>query len=135
MKNTQVYADKTAIGLSILCTIHCLALPLIIILTPSFAALTINDESFHQWMLFAVVPISLVALINGYKKHQKIEMFIFGFLGLGFLAFAAFAGHDFVTETEEKILTVIGACIVSSVHIMNHLSCKNANVYKFTSEF
>ena len=70
MKTVQEYTDKFAIGLSMLCAIHCLLLPLLLVALPSISALQIENEAFHFWMLAAVIPTSLYALSMGCKKHQ-----------------------------------------------------------------
>lgn len=51
--------DKFAIGLSAMCAIHCLAVPVLLVLLPSAAALGLGNEQFHFWMLVAVLPSSL----------------------------------------------------------------------------
>ena len=57
--------DKSAIGLSVLCLIHCLALPLALVTSFSFSALWVADESFHQLLVFLVLPTSFLALALG----------------------------------------------------------------------
>ncbi len=59
MRTIQNFTDKMAISLSLLCAIHCLALPLLIVLLPSITALQLYGEDFHLWMLLAVIPTSL----------------------------------------------------------------------------
>ena len=56
MNKLQVSADKTAVVLSIACALHCLVLPLALVLMPSIATLSLADESFHQMLLLFVVP-------------------------------------------------------------------------------
>lgn len=50
MKTAQEYTDNFAIGLSMLCAIHCLLLPLILVALPSLGALQLQNEAFHFWM-------------------------------------------------------------------------------------
>ena len=63
-------ADKAAIGLSLLCALHCLALPLFLSLFPALVAIGFEDERFHLLMLVSVVPMSLFALTLGCRQHQ-----------------------------------------------------------------
>jgi hypothetical protein len=66
MTTMQVLSDKLAIGFSIVCVAHCLVLPILLILLPPFSGLfALDDEMFHQWMLYAVLPISIAALNDG----------------------------------------------------------------------
>ena len=84
MKLTQTTADKFAIGLSLMCTVHCFATPVILALLPSFAVLQINGEQFHLWVLAAVLPTSLLALSLGCKKHKRTRYMACGVVGLAF---------------------------------------------------
>ena len=50
------FLDGAAIGLSALCAIHCLMLPVALTLLPVIATLPLGDESFHKALLFLVIP-------------------------------------------------------------------------------
>nr|WP_296044722.1 MerC domain-containing protein [uncultured Alteromonas sp.] len=53
MEQTQSLGDKLAIGLSALCVIHCLAMPVLLIILPTLGAvLADTHELFHQVILF-----------------------------------------------------------------------------------
>lgn len=122
MKNT--IADKLSISLSLLCAIHCLAMPLIVVALPALAALPLADEAFHLWMVYMVLPISLFALTMGCKKHKRYRLLFVGGIGLSILAISAFAGHDLLGEFWEKTLTVIGSSIIAVGHIWNYKLCQ-----------
>lgn len=124
MKNIQTFTDKTAIGLSLLCTLHCLVFPLILVLSPSLAALELNDEALHLWMVLAVIPISAYALTLGCKQHRKYRLLALGLTGLVLLISAVLLGESFLGETWEKILTVIGAGIIAYGHVRNYDLCR-----------
>ncbi|MBU2869077.1 MerC domain-containing protein [Colwellia sp. E2M01] len=124
MKVSQLLPDKFAIGLSMLCAIHCLALPIILVLLPSLGSLPLQDEAYHLWMLVAVIPISLYALTLGCKKHKKYQIFIWGALGLLLMVLAVLCGHELAGEYGEKILTLLGATFVSFAHLQNFRRCQ-----------
>ncbi len=123
MKTTAL-TDKFAIGLSILCTIHCLVLPLLLVALPSLASLQLQNEAFHTWMLVAVIPISIFALTMGCKKHKRYRLLLWGFSGLILMFAAVFLGHEIVNETAEKILTLVGAILVVIAHMGNFRRCQ-----------
>jgi EamA domain-containing membrane protein RarD len=125
MKSVSISIDKTAIGLSLLCAAHCLLLPVVLIMVPSFAANTFVDERFHLWMLIAVLPTSLLALTLGCKQHRNISVILMGLLGLTTLTMAALFGHDLMGETGEKVVSLIGASIIALSHLRNHTLCKH----------
>ena len=125
MQDIQAITDKAAISLSVLCAIHCLALPLAVVFLPSAIALSLGDELIHQWMLAAVIPISAFALLMGCRKHQRYRLVIMGGVGLSVMVTAALAGHDLLGETGEKLLTVVGACVIALGHVWNYRLCQH----------
>ncbi len=125
MIHVQTTSDKAAISLSLLCTIHCLVLPIVVVLVPSVGALPLADEAFHLWMLIAVMPISAFALMMGCRKHKRYHLLLIGGLGLFTLGMAAFWAHDSLGETWEKTLTVAGALIIVLGHVWNYRLCQD----------
>ena len=124
MRNLQVITDKTAISLSLLCAIHCLALPLIVALLPSLASLGLEDEAFHFWMVVAVIPMSVIALTMGCKKHNRYPVLVIGVIGLCVLGAAAFLGEEHLNEFGEKGLTLVGATFIAIGHVWNYRLCR-----------
>lgn len=113
-----------AISLSILCVLHCLAIPLLVALLPSIAVIPLAQESFHFWMVVAVIPISIYALTLGCKKHKTLSVVMIGLLGLGLLMGAVLWGENLLGEQGEKLLTVLGAALVAISHYQNYSRCK-----------
>ncbi|WP_245929231.1 MerC domain-containing protein [Agarilytica rhodophyticola] len=124
MINIQTFTDKAAIGLSVLCTLHCLALPLLLASLPSAAALSLNNEDFHLWMVLVVIPTSVYALTLGCKRHKKYQFIAAGSTGLTLLVIAVVLGESLLGETWEKILTVIGTAIIAYSHFKNFQLCQ-----------
>ena len=122
--NTQVNADKASITLSLACMIHCLLMPSFLVLTSGFFALSIDNEFIHKAFLIIVLPVSLYALITGYRNHKTISYFYLGTLGLWLLVFAVFFGDGVFGELAEKSLTLLGSIIVASAHYKNYKACK-----------
>ena len=127
MKKFQTIADKTAISLSLLCTIHCLALPLLLVYLPTIAALNLTDEAFHLWMLVAVIPISVFAITLGCKKHKSYTVFFLALTGLSLMIAAAVLGHDYLGEAGEEVFTVVGASFIAFGHLLNHRLCQRSH--------
>ena len=127
MNISNNYFDKSAITLSTLCLIHCLALPVITILLPNIIATTLNQELFHTVMVVFVVPISIYALVIGCKKHNKMYVAVYGSLGLAALLAAVIFGESHLGEIGEKVMTTIGAIVIALVHIKNYELCKKSD--------
>ena len=122
--NTQVNADKASITLSLACMIHCLLMPSFLVLTSGFFALSIDNELIHKAFLIIVLPVSLYALITGYRNHKILSYFYIGTSGLWLLVFAVFFGEGVFGELAEKSLTLLGSIIVASAHYKNYKACK-----------
>ncbi len=97
----QVMMDKFAIGLSVVCAIHCVVIPILLVLLPSAAALGLSNEQFHFWMLVAVLPSSLLALFLGCKKHKCYRLIMLASVGLVLLVAAVFLSENVIGEAGE----------------------------------
>ena len=123
MLNTQALADKAAIGLSVLCALHCLLFPVAIILYPSYMSFLPDDEAVHLSILFIVIPISVYALTKGARIHRKPSIFFIGFSGLLILILALLLGHPLFGSQGEKFITLAGSFIVTFAHFKNYSIC------------
>ena len=126
MKYTQALTDKLAIGLSVMCAIHCLLFPFTLALIPSMAALPLNDEAFHFWMLIAVIPTSTYALSLGCQSHKRYRVLALGGCGLALLTLALLLSEKYIGASGEKILTLLGATLIALGHWFNYQYCRSA---------
>lgn len=118
--------DKFAIGLSAACAVHCLALPLIATILPSVLTLPFADESFHFWMVVLVIPSSAYALTLGCKKHKHYRIAILGLMGLVMMVLAIALGER-INESQEKLLTLLGASFIAAGHFFNYRLCRKSD--------
>jgi EamA domain-containing membrane protein RarD len=125
MKSNTLSIDKMAIGLSMICTVHCLLLPIVLVILPTLSASIFGDEGFHQWLLIAVIPISVFALSMGCKSHKKLSVITTGLLGLAILTLAAFFGHDLLGELGEVMASLFGVLLIINSHLRNYALCKD----------
>ena len=124
MKNAlNINLDNIAIGFSVVCALHCLLLPIAVILSPAISATFLGSEDFHKTLLYFVIPSSIIALSLGCKMHGKYNVYLYGIFGIAILLSAVFFGHDYFGETGERILTLLGAGIVSFGHFKNQKLC------------
>lgn len=126
MKIPTNVLDQSAITLSTLCLIHCLALPVIMIALPNIITTAVNQEFFHSLMVLCVLPISIFALTMGCKKHNKLSVALSGGLGLLLLVIAVVFGESHLGEFIEKVMTTIGALFIAIAHIQNYKLCLKA---------
>jgi len=116
--------DRVAVGMSLLCAVHCVLLPFALVALPALSATLLGDEAFHRLLLIGVLPTSVISLSMGCRKHGSWRTMLTGFFGLAILVAAAFFGHDLVGETGEKVATVLGASVIALSHFQNLRLCK-----------
>ena len=116
MKNeTKANIDLLGICTSVLCMLHCLAIPLLIVLGLDSVLRVVDQEWIEMGILLASLTIGALAFYRGYSRHKRI--FIpFTFL-VGFLLIAN--GESVSPEWAGLTLSVFGACIIAFAHIQN----------------
>ncbi|WP_337847041.1 MerC domain-containing protein [Sphingomonas sp.] len=108
--------DGLAVGASVLCLIHCLALPIVIAALPALAARLDLGEGFHLAVLAFALPVSAVALGEGWRRHRGLTPLFVGAFGLMLLA-AGLAFEDWVAV--ETGVTVAGSLLLAGAHVAN----------------
>lgn len=104
--------DLYAVGLSILCLLHCLALPLLVTIAP-FVAQTAKSELVHRILVVAAVPVSLCAI---WKTGAVRGNRLFVAAALAGLALLLAAFIEAASAYEEPI-TVVGGMVLGSAHL------------------
>ncbi len=108
-----VAIDYTAIGLSGLCILHCLALPILAGALP-LAATWAEAEWVHKAFVLLAIPVSGYAIfLKGAFSRDRIFV-IFVTVGLALLIVSAFV--ESLTKFEQP-LTSAGAFLVGSGHL------------------
>ena len=123
--NTRI-ADVVSISLSGLCTLHCLLLPSLLVLSPAIGGLFISDEYFHKALVFLTLPISTLSLFLGCRKHRNYAIGFIGAVGLIMIssAVAAEALLHIHNEYFETIATVAGSLFLVTAHVKNFRLCR-----------
>jgi hypothetical protein len=117
--------DRVAVVLSSICMLHCLALPFLLTLAPITQGAFLDEQVFHILMLVLILPVSVIALTIGCRKHKDPLTMVLGSVGLVVLAITAFFGHDWFGMTGERIVTSLGGLILAGAHIQNYRICRH----------
>ena len=80
-KQYEGVIDKLAISMALLCAIHCLIVPILIVAVPLINTTFFVHKDFHLWMLVAVFPTTLASILMGCRKHKDKVVFVSCFLG------------------------------------------------------
>ena len=81
-------ADRLGVALSILCAVHCLATPPLLLLLPTFGRLWSHPAS-HWGMAAVVVPLALFSLPKGLRLHGRRWVLGCGILGVSLILLGA----------------------------------------------
>jgi hypothetical protein len=121
------YFDRIAIALSTICIVHCLAMPFVIALLP-VAALTLGgDGHFHAFMLWFVVPTSVLGLGLGYRVHQRFGVVLIGTAAIAVLALTALYAHDTWDPSLETLANVAASVALAGAHWRNFREVRRAH--------
>jgi hypothetical protein len=122
--HVQESLDRVAIGLSGLCALHCLVMPICIVVFPIVATSFGSDERFHFGLALLVLPSSALALVLGCRSHRDAAVLGLGVLGLVALLLLAWRGHAFVGEAWERVATAGASAVVALAHVRNYRLCR-----------
>lgn len=121
------YFDRIAIALSTICIVHCLAMPLVIAVLP-IAAMTFGGEGhFHTFMLWFVVPTSVLGLGFGYRVHERLGVVLAGAAAIGGLALTALYGHGAWDSSVETLANVLASVALAAAHWRNFREVRQAH--------
>ncbi len=114
--------DKAGATASLLCAIHCAAMPLIITLLPFIGLSFLAHESTEWALLFASAAIGVTSLCWGYREHRSNRALAVLSLGLTLLF------CDRVLEENGigwgAAAMVLGGCTVAASHLVNRALCR-----------
>ena len=117
MSKSTNWLDGAAVGLSALCLIHCLALPLLVAGLPFLAQF--SEGHLHAQMLVVVLPLSIVALGLGFRHHRSSRIVAGGLVGMLLLTIGATVAHSQLGLAADRTFTIVGALILATAHYYN----------------
>ena len=150
--NSQVYRcashgwlDTLAISMSIICAIHCLLTPIIVVFLPIVATTFWVHKDFHLWMLFFVLPITSLAVFLGCRKHR--DKFVMALSGIGLTCLFAVSVFEYVSYINQAhqhgtecmhclngglnnhfrgttLVNVFGGFLLAGAHVRNYRLCR-----------
>ena len=122
-KTIQFFLDRLSISFSAICVVHCVFLPLILAIFPPIAIISVDEQVFHEVLIWFVFPSSMIAAYLGCSRH-KDRMVLLGIgLGLVILILTAIFGHEILGETGERVTMFVAATILACSHWRNFLLC------------
>ncbi|MCG6113437.1 MAG: MerC domain-containing protein [Paracoccus sp.] len=115
---TADVAEGVAISASILCLIHCLALPLLLASSPWLSRKMDLPFDAHLWIVLIAGPVSAWLLLSAARQH-RMGIFAAGAAGLGCLVLALVLP---VSEPMEAVISTLGSLMLASAHVANWMA-------------
>lgn len=128
MKPNYIKLNQIGAGLSIVCLVHCAAsLTIVAVPVLGFGLITVvpgseTDHWFHVLLFFIGMPVSILALHNGYRLHGRWQAGTSIVVGCVLLGAAVFIEVEFW----HRALTITGAAILALGHVRNLLDCRRS---------
>ena len=118
--------DLVGAFISSLCVVHCIALPLLVLMAPAIGTFFFAGEGITHVVLFGLVLAAAgMSFIPGYKVHKHAAPLGFSLSGIAFLAGATFLAHDWLGHHWEPLLAICGSAQLIFAHWLNHIKCKS----------
>tara|TARA_R110000822_G_scaffold107232_1_gene235736 strand:+ start:207 stop:614 length:408 start_codon:yes stop_codon:yes gene_type:complete len=115
-RNGNDLIEGTAISVSLLCLVHCLALPVLLLILPGLLGILARSEIFHAAVFLVIAPFAAIAFLIGYRSHGQVAPALLGMSGLACLAVALIPGLE---EQREYWITVAGSLLLVIGHLLN----------------
>lgn len=114
--STAKMLDASAMGLSALCMVHCLALPALALVLP-FLGLWARAEWVHVVFILIAAPIAALAFVDlRTKRPHAWPLAIAAAFGLALMLAGAL---ETPWSALERPLTVLGGLVLASAHLAN----------------
>lgn len=117
--NVQRITDYTSISIAGFCIVHCLMIPVLLVLFPVLGSVLLFEEILHELLLLLIIPSSLLAIFLGCRRHRDLAVFLIVVLGLALIV----TGIVGVEESKETVLVLTGSVIMVIGHIRNFRLC------------
>ena len=117
------FGDIAGMTASVLCLLHCLAMPLVILAFPMLGLAHAHD-TFHDTLIAAITLPVLLALVPGYLRHRDKTTLLIGCAGLALFLAAVFIVSPLLGEHAEAAVAVLSGFMLLYAHLRNRRFCK-----------
>lgn len=122
--------DRVGLAISILCIIHCIILPFILLFMPWIHLL--NGPFIESLLLASGALVGGVSFWTSFKKHRQRGPLLLGLIGVGFLIFSIISIHSLDHQHalhsnlpigKIDFVTVTGGLFLIAGHVWNIRAC------------
>lgn len=113
-QHSHRWIDRSAMGLSGLCVVHCLAGS--VLLAGLSATGGLWNHQVHAIGLALALPLAAFALIRGFRLHHRQSVAVLGGVGLALMAMSLAIAHGSFAEIA---VSVTGVLALATAHLLN----------------
>ena len=145
--STHGWLDSLAISMSVICAVHCLLTPLLVVLFPILTTTFWVHQDFHLWMLLFVLPTTSLAVFLGCRKHKN--KFVMGLSAAGLACLFAVSLYESLSHANQlsqhsseclqciqggvkdhfsvtTFANILGGILLASAHVCNYRLCRRS---------
>ena len=112
--------DNLGIAASILCLIHCLAMPFVVALLPFMGLQFLESHESHLWLGGIIIALALIAIVPSYLKHKRKRILSGMIAGISLVLAGSYLSHIFhVLHEHELWILIAGNLILVATHLFN----------------
>ena len=121
------FADRIGATASLICALHCAALPFVLAVLPALGLGFLADHLFERIFIACASAFAITVLLRGYRHHHDRRPLALLIPGLALLWVGGFLidGHE--TVGLHALLVVLGGSGVALAHLTNlrlqHSNC------------
>jgi hypothetical protein len=113
-------ADRIGVGMSAVCILHCLAMPVVAVLLPVAAAL---EGTTHAALAAGIVLVGAAAFVPGYRIHGKAGVLALAVAGASAIISPLILEALEAEEIEQALIVGGGAALIAA-HAANVYFCR-----------
>lgn len=111
-------ADRVGATASFLCAIHCALLPFVLALLPFLGLEFLADHRFERGFVMFACALALVALIRGFRRHQRPLPLMLAIPGLTLLLLGVTYAQNY-SIILHSVMVTCGGLLLASAHFVN----------------
>jgi len=111
-------ADRIGATASFLCAIHCALLPFVLAALPLVGLEFLADHRFERGFVMFACALALIALIRGFRRHQRPLPLLLAIPGLTLLLLGVTFAENY-SIILHSVLVTCGGLLLASAHFVN----------------
>lgn len=118
MNPRHAWSHYIGLTASLLCLVHCLALPLV---TPFLPLLAGHNHWFTESLFVTLIALSTLTIYRGYKTHRDKRSLCLAIPAFGLLSFSLLIPHTGL----QIAVSVLGSFLMTLAHYTNYQFCRH----------